>query len=251
VAGGEVGVTAVRRAAIAFTLLLLVAACSTAMPVQQEVRSQDISGASADVPFMIQPQHYDLGVVTEGQQAHARLFVRNTGMLPLHIAEVQSACGCTVGSLGSQEVPPGGFTPLDVSVDTTAKGNLIEKKISVVDALGRHADAWLTLRVVENKHPGSMNGSIFTGKCASCHAEPATGKIKGEDIYAAVCIMCHGKAGKGAYAPKLRGLDAKVVHTTLQHGINTRMPAFSRKHGGPLTARQIAELARWLSGLDE
>lgn len=240
------------RAVVGLMLLASATACSSALPVHRQTGAQDISQVSTDVPFMIQPRHYDLGVVTEGEKAHARLFVRNTGKLPLHIAQVQSACGCTVGSFGSPEVPPGGFTTLDVSIDTTGKGDLIEKKVSVIDALGRHADAWLTLRVVANKHPGSMSGhGIFTGKCASCHAAPALGKIKGKDIYAAVCVMCHGKAGGGAYAPKLRGLDAKTVRTTLQHGINTRMPAFSREHGGPLTARQIAELAQWLSGLDE
>lgn len=241
-----------RKALIACMLLVSMASCSTVIPVRQSAQRQAVSAVPANVPFMIQPQHDDLGVVTEGEVVHARLLVRNTGVLPLHLAKVESDCGCTVGSLGSQEIPPGGFTTLDVSIDTTAKGSNIEKKVRVIDALGRQADAWLKLRVVANNHPGSMSGrGIFTGKCASCHAAPATGKVRGEDIYAAVCIMCHGKAARGAYAPKLRGLDAKAVRTTLQQGINTRMPSFSREHGGPLTAQQIAEVATWLSGLDE
>ncbi len=248
-AGGRARVMTVRSIAIALVLLVSMTSCST---MQQQASSPDMPLLSANVPFMIQPQHLDMGTVIEGKPAHARLLVRNTGMLPLHIASVESSCGCTVGLLGSHEVPPGSFTTLDISIDTTGKGEAIEKKVSVVDVMGQRADAWLALRVVNNPHLGRMAGQgIFRGKCASCHAGPARGKTHGEDIYAAVCAMCHGKAGKGAYAPKLRGLDAKFVRTTLQHGINSRMPAFSTAYGGPLTARQIAEVARWLSGVDE
>jgi mono/diheme cytochrome c family protein len=208
--------------------------------------------AVAGVPFLIQPQHLDMGEVTEGQEAHARLFVRNTGLFTLHIAGIESACGCTVGSLGSREVPPGGFTTLDVSIDTTAKGDAITKKVTVVDGLGRRADAWLTLRVRENPHAGRMDGrGIFSGKCAACHAVPAAGKTVGAEIYAAVCVMCHGEAGRGAYAPRLRGLDADTLRTVLEQGINRRMPAFAKRKGGPLNPRQIVELSKWLSGLDE
>jgi len=191
-----------------------------------------------------------MGEMIEGQEAHARLFVRNTGLLPLHIAEVQSACGCTVSSLGSHEVPPGGFTTLDITIDTTAKGNSVEKKVTVVDVLGRHADAWLSLRVRENPHAGNMSGrGIFSGKCAACHFEPAADKVEGDDIYAAVCAMCHGVEGRGAYASKLRGRNANALRTVLKHGIDRRMPAFSKKKGGPLTPQQIFNLTSWLSGL--
>jgi len=202
--------------------------------------------------FLIQPQHLDMGSVMEGEEAQATLFVRNTGLLPLHIAEVYSECGCTVGSVASQEVPPGGFTTLDVRIDTTAKGEDIVKKITVIDLLGNKEEAWLTLRVKENPHAGDMSGrGIFSGKCAACHVVPAAGKVKGEDIYAAVCAMCHGVEGRGAYAPKLRGQDVDALRLILQHGIDRRMPAFSREKGGPLSPHQIVELTNWLSGLDE
>jgi len=201
--------------------------------------------------FLIQPAQLDLGEVMEGEEAHARLFVRNTGFLPLHIAEVQSACGCTVSSLASREVPPGGFTTLDVRIDTTAKGDSIKKKVTVVDALGRRADAWLSLHVKDNPHADLSDKGIFSGKCAACHVAPAAGKKKGADIYAAVCAMCHGEKGRGAYAPALRGRDAGSLRSILQHGINRRMPAFSRQKGGPLDEIQLAEVAKWLSGLDE
>ena len=214
----------------------------------------------AGVPFLIQPAELDIGVVAEGEKARARLFVRNTGRVPLHIANVNSPCGCTVSNLGSHEVPPGGFTTLDVVVDTTAKGGAVKKKVTVTDSFGRSADAWLILRVKENPHAGGMQGrGIFSGTCASCHAEPARGKTRGAEIYAVVCAMCHGKSAEGAYAPALRGRDARTVRDVLRHGISRRMPAFSRDKKGPLSDAQIDALAQWLargisegvSGLDE
>lgn len=240
------------RGWVAAMLLLAIAmppvvACAADAPAKA-MPPTDFSSTT----FQIQPQHFDMGTVIEGEQAHARLFVRNTGVLPLHIVSVESSCGCTVGSLGSREVPPGGFTTLDISVDTTGKGEAIEKKVSVVDAMGGRADAWLTLRVVKNPHLGKMAGQgIFRGKCAVCHADPAQGKAGGAEIYAAVCIMCHGAEGKGAYAPRLRGLNPHFVRSVLQDGINSRMPAFVRRHGGPLNSRQVSTLAEWLSGLDD
>jgi len=108
------------------------------------------------------------------------------------------------------------------------------------------------LRVKADPHGAEMDGrGIFSGKCAACHVASAQGKVKGEDIYAAVCAMCHGVEGRGAYAPKLRGQDAAGLRFILQHGIDRRMPAFSREKGGPLTPKQIVELTNWLSGLDE
>jgi len=202
--------------------------------------------------FMIQPQSLDVDEVMEGEEAHARLYVRNTGFLPLHIARVESACGCTVSALGSHEVPPGGFTTLDVTIDTTAKGDSVEKTVSVVDALGRRAEAVLHLRVRENPHAGDMGGKgIFSGKCAACHVEPVQGETTGAAIYAAACAMCHGTDAAGAYAPALRGMDAGAVSLILEHGISRRMPAFARAKGGPLTPAQVSELSAWLSGLDE
>jgi len=241
-----------RGALLAVFILMFVAACTSGeVPHVNKTDEQGTQAIDA-APFLIQPQHFDIGEVEEGTEAHARLFIRNTGTFALHIAEVQSACGCTVSSLGSREVPAGGFTTLDVTVDTTAKGDAIKKKITVVDVLGRRADAWLSLRVTGNTHEGEMDGrGIFYGKCAACHVEPAAGKVKGEDIYAAVCAMCHGEAGRGAYASQLRGKDAAFLRSILEHGIDRRMPAFAQGKGGPLDSQQIDKLTNWLSGLDE
>jgi len=245
-------------------LLLGMAACvqkpgdiSTVAEESQAQQTHVQKTGNADVPFLIQPAKLDLGEVDEGKEATATLFVRNTGWEVLHIANVQSLCGCTVSDLGSREVPPGGFTTLKVRIDTSAKGGAVKKKVTVTDSFGRSADAWLYLRVKENPHARGMHAGktqgrgIFSGKCAACHAAPAKGKRKGVEIYAAVCVMCHGEKGQGAYAPRLRGKDADDIENVLNHGINRQMPAFLRDKGGPLTKNQLIEVAKWLSGLDE
>ncbi|MDX8391569.1 MAG: DUF1573 domain-containing protein [Mariprofundaceae bacterium] len=231
-------------------LLLAIAAC--VQKPAENIPQKATAAAPVAVPFVIQPANLDLGEVEEGVDAHATLFVRNTGWEVLYIADVQSPCGCTVSDLGSREVPPGGFTTLKVRIDTTAKGGAVKKKVTVSDRFGRSADAWLSIRVRENPHASDMQGrGIFDGKCAACHVAPAKGKNSGADIYAAVCVMCHGDNGVGAYAPKLRGLDADNIESVLEHGISRQMPAFAAKEGGPLTIKQLIEVARWLSVLDE
>lgn len=203
-------------------------------------------------PLVIQPAHMDMGEVVEGKEAKATLFLRNTGHLPVHVAKVESSCGCTAVSPDSRELLPGAFTLLRVRVDTTAKRGQVKKSITVFDSQGRKTQAWLTLKVRPNPHTGGMQGrGIFSGKCASCHFEPAEGKVTGVSIYNAVCAMCHGESGKGAYAPTLRGQDTISISSVLENGLGRKMPAFSKEQSGPLSRSQIAIVARWLSELDE
>ncbi len=203
-------------------------------------------------PLVIQPVNMDMGEVMEGREAKATLFLRNTGVLPVHVARVESSCGCTTVSLETRELAPGAFTPLHVRVDTTAKRGTVKKTITVFDSQGRKTQAWLKLTVKSNPHMQAIQGKgIFDGSCASCHFEPAKGKVAGMAIYQAICAMCHGDAGKGAYAPALRGRDTAFVTKVLGHGLGRQMPAFARDKHGPLSRTQIASVAKWLSGLDD
>ncbi len=207
---------------------------------------------TSDAPLVIQPVHMDMGEVMEGKEARATLFLRNTGSLPVHVSKVESSCGCTTVSPGTRELSPGAFTPLHVRVDTTAKRGAVKKNITVFDNQGRKTQAWLTLIVQPNPHMGAMRGKgIFDGKCASCHAEPARKKARGDAIYKAVCAMCHGGKAEGAYAPALRGRDAKFLSSVLSNGLGRRMPSFAKEKRGPLSRAQIATVAKWLSKLDE
>ncbi len=225
----------------------LMAGLSACAPLPHESKSAHV----ADVPLVIQPVEMDMGDVMEGKEASATLFLRNTGAFPVHVEKVETSCGCTTVSPGTRELPPGAFTPLHVRVDTTAKRGRVKKKITVFDSRGRETQAWLILHVTPNPHMSAMQGKgIFSGKCASCHFEPVEGKVTGISIYKAICAMCHGEAGKGAYAPALRGRDAAFMASVLSKGLGQHMPSFSRKKDGPLSYAQIASVAKWLSKLD-
>jgi len=66
-----------------------------------------------------------------------------------------------------------------------------------------------------------------------------------------MCAMCHGEAGKGAYAPVLRARGAASISFVLKNGLGRQMPAFAKKRSGPLSQAQIDSVSAWLSKLDE
>ncbi len=232
-------------------LLLCLAAVALAAVAGCAVADRDAPEAGNGSPILIQPARLDMGEVMEGQPAEARLLVRNVSAFPVHIARVEASCGCTTTRLERRDLQPGEFAALTVRVDTRLKRGPVRKTVTVVEAGGARAVATLRLSVRSNPHAAMRDASLFAGRCARCHAEPARGKRDGAAIYAAVCAMCHGQRGRGAYAPPIAGLDAEAVRQTLRHGRGRAMPAFASDAGGPLDALQIAAVARWLSALPD
>ncbi|MFQ5581830.1 MAG: DUF1573 domain-containing protein [Mariprofundaceae bacterium] len=202
---------------------------------------------------MFEPAKVHMGTVMEGKEAATFLQLRNSGDQIVHIARVETSCGCTVAKPEQNSLPPGAFTRLKVQVDTFAKQAGVKKWIRVTDHEGRITTAWLTLDVRPNPHLKGASRSLFDAPCASCHALPAKGKRSGESIYTAVCAMCHGQEAQGAYAPALTGWkDGEVLSEIISHGTGTRhMPGFSEEVGGPLSTEQIRTLRQWLISLDE
>jgi len=241
-------------------LLLMLVACAPAgeamkqggMAEQQPpVHSADVEAEPSQLVF--EPDHVDGGSVKEGDKAVVYLRVRNAGNQMENIVAVNTSCGCSVAEPEQSLLMPGGFTRIKVTVDTFAKENDVRKWVELTDAHGHRSRAWLTLEVTENPHMVGSKRSIFDGKCGSCHFAPAAGKSTGPTIYQAVCVMCHGVNGQGAYAPKLAGhKDAGLLAAVIAAGTGSRhMPGFAKDHGGPLSPDQIAVLSRWLLTLDE
>jgi len=227
-------------AAVRVAAVWILAACAT---------SSGGDDPQSTSPLLIQPATLDMGEVAEGRTAEARLLVRNVSAFPVHIARVETSCGCTSAELERRDLQPGEFVPLIVRVDTRFKQGRVRKTVTVVEAGGARATATLRLAVRADPHAGMKGAGLFAGRCARCHAEPARGLRQGAAIYRAVCAMCHGEEGRGAYAPRLAGLDAAHVRHVLEHGLGRPMPAFAQAAGGPLDAAQIGAVARWLSRL--
>ncbi len=219
--------------------------------------SQDVYAAS-DVhghvsSLVFDPSELDLGEAVEGEKVTATLLIRNNSQGFAQIVKVESSCGCTTAEPETRMLSPGSFTALHIEVDSFGKRGDVRKSITMIDQYGKKSIAWLTLHVKPNPHAMGENRSIFDGECASCHVEPAKGKVLGSDIYKAVCVMCHGAGAKGAYAPSLLAMhDEDVLRELIANGTGTHhMPAFAQKKGGPLTQKQISVLAKWIISLDE
>jgi Protein of unknown function (DUF1573)/Cytochrome C oxidase, cbb3-type, subunit III len=219
----------------------------------------DGSGKKVDLPAMesgglvFDPVELDMGTVLEGEKATATLLIRNNSHDFSQIVRIESSCGCTTAEPESRMLAAGAFTSLHVEVDTFGKRGDIQKSITMTDQKGRQSTVRLSLHVKNNSHAMNENRSIFDGECASCHFDPAKGKLTGEEIYAAVCVMCHGLEASGAYAPSLRGFHKlDVLSELIANGTGTQhMPAFSQEKGGPLSLQQVSTLSKWIISLDE
>ncbi|MDQ6982108.1 MAG: DUF1573 domain-containing protein [Mariprofundus sp.] len=200
-----------------------------------------------------EPDHVDLGVVKEGDEAIGFLRVRNSGDSMANIVSVETSCGCTVAEPEQRLLMPGGFTRIKVVVDTFAKQGAAKKWILLTDDAGHHSKAELIFHVQSNPHLDGSSRSIFQGKCAACHYKPAKGKVTGSDIYHAVCAMCHGSDRQGATGPSLKHHnDAGMLSAVIANGVGSQhMPGFAVDKGGPLTVAQVSALSQWLSTLDE
>ncbi|MDX8405165.1 MAG: DUF1573 domain-containing protein [Mariprofundus sp.] len=243
-------------------VLLLLAGCTQPTgPVAQSLQPQlsihesveDNNPNRPESNLVFEPDHIDVGSLQEGEAAVVYLRVRNAGDQMGSIVSVTTSCGCTVAEPEQKLLMPGGFTRIKVAVDTFAKQENVRKWIELTDGQGRRRRAWLTMQVTENPHMADSTRTIFDGKCAACHFTPATEKRSGPAIYDAVCVMCHGNQGQGAYAPKLAGhKDPTQLAALISKGTGSRhMPGFAREQGGPLDRKQIEILSQWLSTLDE
>ncbi len=197
--------------------------------------------------MFLDPPRLDLGVVPEGQPATARARIGNRSGRPFVIAKLVPSCGCTVARVSSRLVPPQGFVDLEIRVDPFAKRGRVRKTVRIVNDRGEEAVLELSLAVLPAAHPPAARRSIFESDCARCHAAPAKSLSDGAAIYRAVCAMCHGKDGKGAYAPRVAGLPAAHLRAVLEEGLGRWMPAFASEKGGPLGPAQIEALVRWLA----
>ncbi|MDX8409040.1 MAG: c-type cytochrome [Mariprofundales bacterium] len=207
----------------------------------------DAAPATSTTLYLDPPQ-LDLGEVDGSKPIQATLLLRNISDQATMVGSVQSSCGCTNVHLETALLPPQGFSPLHVTIDPFAKRGKVDKLVTITDQSGAITRSTITMQVRPSPHAMGKGKSLFAGKCAACHATPARGLRQGKALYDAVCAMCHGSNGRGGYAPTIRDKSADTLSAIITHGAgNPAMPAFGRKHGGPLSTAQIRALTSWLS----
>jgi len=239
------------------TVGMLLIAVILILPACRQMHAAKIASAAeqfeSDSVLVFEPNHVDIGSVKEGEKAVGFLRVRNAGDMMANIVSVQTSCGCSVATPEQSLLMPGGFTRIKIVVDTFAKQGKAKKWVLLTDDAGHRSKGWVTLHVEPNPHLDASARGIFKGKCATCHFKPATGKVKGSDIYQAVCSMCHGHGREGASGPSLRyHHDRNALLQVIAEGVGSQhMPGFAISRGGPLTDKQVIALAQWLSTLDK
>jgi hypothetical protein len=76
----------------------------------------EVGSAAAAIDF--DTRVHDFGLVNEGTALRHLFQVKNNGTAPLVVSEVSTSCGCTAAVLGTKTLPPGGITPLEVTMDS-------------------------------------------------------------------------------------------------------------------------------------
>ena len=198
--------------------------------------------------------------------------VTNKADAVIAIQTIATSCGCTAAELPPLPAAPyqlaaGATAPIRVVMDLKGKAGLISKSVTVGTSVG---SALLTIQVnipaaaVPTVAASGMGAdraknleiathdrqAILKGDCAKCHATPAAGKM-GQDLYGAVCTICHEANPRAAMIPDLhvaRGPRDLAFWTKWisEGGPGTMMPGFSTKQGGPLDDDQVASLAMYL-----
>ena len=90
---------------------------------------------------------------------------------------------------------------------------------------------------------------IFSKECSSCHAGRAKNQ-SGENLFKAVCQVCHKQEGIGLAldAAWFQKQPSSQTRIAIVKGIK-RMPGFASAHGGPLDNSQLESLLQYLKGV--
>jgi mono/diheme cytochrome c family protein len=211
--------------------------------------------------------------VTNGTPAAHFIFnLTNISSGDVTINFVQTSCGCTVAKLPSTPwklaskesgeisatmqlagTPPGGTKIKTLTVNTDHGTEALYVKATV---LPEPAAMTEMDRTNNQKIAMADRQAVFKGDCASCHAATAkdfAGRDKmGQDLYAAVCGVCHEAAHQASFVPNLHHLPEPTNPTFwknwIMHGKpGTLMPAFAKSEGGILSDAQIASLVEYLT----
>ena len=132
--------------------------------------------------------------VPTGKEIKGKLLLKNKGDELLKILGVSSTCGCTTLKLKERRIQPGDEVDLNFVVDTRGKLGMVEKTITVHS--NDPESPWkeiVTFHALPSGMEGADTQAIFTPACSSCHIDNGINK-KHEDLYQAVCAMCHPTA---------------------------------------------------------
>ena len=194
-------------------------------------------------------------------------FQNDTGA-EVRIKRADSTCGCTVARLPKLPwvIAPGETGSIPVTMDISGKIGVITKSIILQTDKGFiplkaraviASDTGPDMKRSKEERAANLRAAaenrqaIFQGKCVECHVKPTVGK-RGKQLYTTACGICHEAKDRASFVPDLRllanGKDKNYWHQwTTDSKPGTLMPAFGKKHGGPLDDNQIKTLVAYLT----
>jgi mono/diheme cytochrome c family protein len=190
----------------------------------------------------------------------------NTSPNEVTITYVRTSCGCTTAKVPPLpwKIPAGGQGSFEVVLDAKGKSGVVTKTVTIESSAGYR---YLTVRVAVPAAAGAMAAAerarnlqvaldnrqaVLKGDCATCHVTPGIGK-HGEELYDAVCGVCHEAEHRASMVPNLRALSRPLPAEEWRRIIragkkDSLMPAFAATEGGFMSDAQIESLVEYLTG---
>jgi len=191
----------------------------------------------------------------------------------IRINQAFTSCGCTVATLPQKPwiIKPGQKESIPITMDVRGKAGIIEKESTIVTskgtvvlttkvAIGADTNSSATRpnrertekeRAANLRLAAKNRQAVFHNNCVECHVKPTEGK-RGRQLYAAACGICHDAKSRAPFVTELRtiakGKDLAYWDKWIRDSKpGTLMPAFAKKHGGPLDESQIKSLVIYLT----
>jgi len=198
--------------------------------------------------------------------AHFSFNFTNVSETVVTVASVRTSCGCTTAQLPAMPwlIPPGSNEVLNINMNLAGKRDTVIKSVSFSTDKGTKnllvRTTILPLESTAGMTPGARQQNqmlasadrqaVFKGDCASCHLEPARGKM-GADLYTAACGVCHEAEHRATMVPDLKVAKQERNEEFWRNWITngkqgSLMPAFAASQGGFLTDQQITSLVEHL-----
>jgi outer membrane protein OmpA-like peptidoglycan-associated protein len=215
--------------------------------------------------------------VTKPGDTEARISftATNPSATEIVVNDVKPSCGCTLVSMPDKpwKLAPGASGSIVAKLDLRGKSGTLIKSLSVSSSEGTKSlvfkikipdlmpssagsvDRGSYMRRVFNQlSAGADRQAVFKNDCATCHVQPAAGKM-GPALFVASCGICHTAAHRASMVPELTGLpnggNRDYWHMWISMGKEgTLMPGFSKAVGGPLTDEQINSLVEYALTLE-
>src|ERR1035438_7824800 len=124
-------------------IVVLLIACNSKPKSKENGLNSDIvnnpnsansKDSNKNVPiFKFSEESFSFGTIKEGAKVHHTFKFKNVGNGELVISNAHGSCGCTIPTFSSKPVPPGGDGEIEVSFNSSGKGGVQDKTVTIIE----------------------------------------------------------------------------------------------------------------------